>query len=97
MQKKITGLLGAVAALGTLGIAQAAPAPAPDPNEVLKVNSFAELLEPIPNATALLKAVDEQPSTRSTGNIQLAQHHHHHHHHHHHARRHHHHHHHHHN
>ena len=90
MQKKITGLLGAVAALGTLGVAQAAPAP--DPNEVLKVNSFAELLEPIPNATALLKAVDEQPSTRSTGNIQLAQHHHHHHHHHHHARRHHHHH-----
>ena len=83
MQKKITGLLGAVAALGTLGIAQAAPAPAPDPNEVLKVNSFAELLEPIPNATALLKAVDEQPSTRSTGNIQLAQHHRHHHHHHH--------------
>ena len=53
MHKTITGLLGAVA---TLGVAQAAPTP--DPNEALKANSFAELLEPIPNAPALLNAMD---------------------------------------
>ena len=73
MHKTITGLLGAVAALG---VAQAAPTP--DPNEALKANSFAELLEPIPNAPALLNAMDEKPVTEN--NVQLAYHHHHHHH-----------------
>ncbi len=91
MQKKITGLLGAgaVAALGAFGAAQAAPVPAN--SDVLSANSFAELLEPIPNAAALLKTADESGSGSSAErNIQLAQHHHHHHHHH--GRRHHHHH-----
>ena len=89
MQNKMTGLLGAVAALGTLGIAQAAPAP--ERSDVLKANSFAELLEPIPDAVSRLKALDEsQSSSPAERRIQLAQHHHHHHHHHH--RRHHHHH-----
>jgi hypothetical protein len=73
MYKTITGLLGAVA---TLGVAQAAPTP--DPSDALKANSFAELLEPIPNATALLNAMDEKPATEN--NVQLAYHHHHHHH-----------------
>jgi hypothetical protein len=86
MDKKIAGLLGAVAALSTLGTAQAAPTV--DPSEVLRANSFAELLEPIPNAVALLKAVDEQRSATPEANEQVAQvvvvrrHHHHHHHHH---------------
>lgn len=80
MQKTITGLLGAMAALGALGVAQAAPTP--DPNEALKANSFAELLEPIPNAPALLKAMDEKPAAENT--VQVAQYYHHHHHHHHH-------------
>ena len=76
MQNKITGLLGAVAALGALSAAQAAPSP--DPGDALKVSSFAELLEPIPDAAAQLKAMDEaQPAERT---IQLAYHHHHHHH-----------------
>src|ERR1700755_2770561 len=39
MQKAITGLLGAVAALGAFGASQAAPTPNPD--AALKVNSFA--------------------------------------------------------
>jgi hypothetical protein len=83
MQKKITGLLGAgaVATLGAFGVAQAAPAPAA--SDVLTANSFAELLEPIPNAVALLKSADESGSSSSAErNVQLAQHHHHHHHHH---------------
>ena len=83
MQKTITGLLGAVATLGALSAAQATPTP--DPNEAMKANSFAELLEPIPNAAATLKAMDEAPSKPAAeGNVQLAQYYHHHHHHHHH-------------
>lgn len=91
MHKTITGLLGAsaVATLGAFGVAQAAPAPAP--SDTLRANSYAELLEPIPNAVVLLKTADETGSSASAEkNVQLAQHHHHHHHHH--GRRHHHHH-----
>jgi hypothetical protein len=86
MDKKIAGLLGAVAAVSTMGTAQAAPTP--NPTETLRANSFADLLEPIPNAAALLQAVDEQqPTPSAEGNVQLAQFYRHHHHHHHHAYR----------
>jgi hypothetical protein len=88
MEKKIAGLLGAVATLGAFNAAQAAPTPSPAPTDVLRANSFAELLEPIPNAASLLQAVDESaPGPSADENVQLAQlygyHHHHHHHHHH--------------
>lgn len=82
MDKKIAGLLGAVAALGTFSTAGAAPAP----TDVLQANSYADLLEPIPNAGALLQAIDEAAPPKTSENVQLAQffyHHHHHHHHHH--------------
>jgi hypothetical protein len=83
MDKKIAGLLGAVAALGSLNAAQAAPGP--DPTEVLQANSYAELLEPIANASALLRAVDQaRPAPSADANVQVAQYYHHHHHHHHH-------------
>jgi hypothetical protein len=81
MDKKIAGLLGAVAALGTLNAAQAAPAPASV--DVLEANSFADLLQPIPNAKAQLQAIDEREPALAANNVQLAQFHHHHHHHHH--------------
>ncbi len=85
MEKKIAGLLGAMATLGAFNAAQAAPIPTPAPSDVLRANSFAELLEPIPNAAALLMAVDESRPNPSAGdNVQLAQFYHHHHHHHHH-------------
>ena len=75
MEKKIAGLLGAVAALSTLGAAQATPAPAP--SDALTANSYADLLQPIPNATKTLQALDEQAPTKSAeGNVQLAQMHH---------------------
>ncbi len=86
MEKRIAGLLGAVATLGAMNAAQAAPTPQV-PAETLRASSFAELLEPIPNAAATLKAVDEQTGPSAAGNVELAQyyyyHHHHHHHHHH--------------
>jgi hypothetical protein len=86
MEKKIAGLLGAVATLGAFNAAEAAPTPAPAPSDVLRANSFAELLRPIPNAASLLQAIDESaPVPSADGNVQLAQFYHHHHHHHHHS------------
>jgi hypothetical protein len=87
MEKKIAGLIGAIAALGTLNAAAAAPV-AHVPIEVLKASSFADLLEPIPNAVALLRMVEENaPLSSVDENLQQVQfyHHHHHHHHHHHS------------
>jgi hypothetical protein len=84
MEKRITALLGAVAALSTMGAAQASPAPAPSPSDALKANSYADLLEPIPDAAKVLQVLDEQAPTTSAdrGNVQLAQGYYHHHHHH---------------
>jgi hypothetical protein len=84
MEKKIAGLLGAVATLGTFGAVEAAPMVAPAPAEILNANSFADLLEPIPNAASLLQVVDEAgPIPSANENVQQVQFYHHHHHHHH--------------
>ena len=81
MDKKIAGLLGAVAALATVSAAHASTQP--QSNQSSPAVSYRDLLEPVSNAVALLKADDaaraQQPAT-----VQLAQYHHHHHHHHHH-------------
>jgi hypothetical protein len=84
MEKKVAGLLGAVAALGALGSAQAAPASDPSPPDTLKVNSYADLLEPIPNALKVLAEIEAQAPVKPwEDNIKVAQFYHHHHHHHH--------------
>jgi len=93
MEKKVAGLLGAVAAFGALGSAQAAPAPATDPSppDTLKVNSYADLLKPIPNALKVLAEIEARAPVKPwEDNVKVAQfyHHHHHgyyHHHHHHG------------
>jgi hypothetical protein len=90
MEMKIAGLLGAMASLGAFNAAEAAPVAHPAPAEILNANSFADLLQPIPNAATLLQIVDESgPIPSANENIQQVQfyHHHHHHHHHHHAYR----------
>src|ERR1700740_1044844 len=70
MDKKLAGLLGAVATLGAMHAAQAAASP----TAVLQANSFAELLEPIPNAAAQLRALDEhQASQPAEAKVELAQ------------------------
>jgi hypothetical protein len=95
MDKKIVGAIGAIAGLATLdSAAQATPAVAP--SQPTGAQSFAELLDPIPNAVAALRAADtaaraaqEQTAEDRAGEVQVAQHHHHHryrHHHHHHHR-----------
>jgi len=84
MDKKIAGLLGAVGALASLNTAQAAASP--DSADVLKAGSYADLLEPIPDAAGKLRAVDESANTSKVQTAQLFfEHHHHHHHHHHHG------------
>ena len=84
MDKKIAGMLGAVAGIATLGAAQATPvptksAPAPDP---VAATSYADLLTPVPNALEALK-VDNAARAQSVhvDGVQLARYYHHHHHH----------------
>lgn len=81
MEKKIAGIVGAVAALGAISSVQATPAP--NPTDVLHASSYADLLEPVQNAGTQLQALDEQQGSGSMQpRVKLAQAHHHHHHHH---------------
>ena len=56
MDKKILGLVGAVSALAMMTAVETAQAR--QVTEVLNARSYAELLQPIPNAVALLMAAD---------------------------------------
>ena len=69
MDKKIAGLLGAVAGLATISSAQAAPEPGPTPSEALQASSYADLLAPIPNPVAALEA----DNAARAQNLELAQ------------------------
>ena len=84
MNKRIAALLGGVAAVVAFNAGQAAAASvAAGHTGSLNAQSYAELLEPIPNAVPLLMADDAERAQRPA-QVQLAQYHHHHHHHHHH-------------
>ncbi len=90
MNKNLAALLGAAAALSTVGGAQASQVQSTEPaaSPSSGPTSYAELLDPIPNALALLKDDDARRAETGAGEVQLAQyrryhdHHHHHHHHH---------------
>ena len=69
MDKKIAGLIGALTTLTALE----ATAAVPNPNEILSAHSFAELLEPIPNASAFLLAADAAKSNAGARDARLAQ------------------------
>ena len=58
MDNKIVGLVGAISGLASLDAAQAATVAGPNATEVLGARSYAELLDPIPNALALLREVE---------------------------------------
>jgi hypothetical protein len=79
MDKKVAGLIAAIGALAPMGAAQAAT-PANEVEQVMQARSFSELLQPIPNAAAVLKTIDEAQAD-PTAEMQVAQYHHHHHHH----------------
>lgn len=81
MDKTTAGLLGAVATLATMGVAQAATPPAPNPSEFMQIGSYTDLLAPVQNAKALLKADNAMQAERgryqddvdrTPENIQLA-------------------------
>ena len=73
MDKMTIGLVTAVAGLATMGSAHAALAPAPSAATLPKAVSYADLLAPIPDAMALLKADDaaRSISTRRTETAQV--------------------------
>jgi hypothetical protein len=82
MDKKIAGLLGAVAAVSTMTGAQAATQPA-STSGALQASSYADLLAPVPNAVAALNADNAAlAQVPPVEGVKLAQYHHHHHHHH---------------
>ena len=92
MDKTLISLLGGASALALLG-SQASAAPTADEANLLQpAQSFAELLDPIPNAEKVLRAEDERSDAAVVEEkpIVMAQYHHHHHHHHYHHHHHHH-------
>src|SRR6478672_7690781 len=96
MDKKIVGLVGAISGLMSLSTAQATGVP-PTETALPSAQSFGELLDPIPNAAALLRIADAagrhtNPNVKLVGDNHHHHHQHHHHHHHHHHNYHHHHH-----
>ena len=80
MDKKIAGLLGAVAGLATMGAANAAVQNPATDSPLPAAASYAELLAPVGNAPELLAADDAARAQQGEARVQLAQYHHHHHH-----------------
>ncbi len=83
MDKTLAGLLGAVGVLAVGAPAHAAAAIHPSLAETMQAASYADLLKPIPNATALLQASDAQLAEAPQAEVMTVQYYHHHHHHHH--------------
>ena len=73
MDKKTAGLLGAVAGLATVSSAQAAITPTSSPSAALEVSTYADLLAPIPNAVAALKADDTARAQKLAAEVKTAQ------------------------
>ena len=80
MKRSLAMFLSGTAALMTLNAAQAAPISSPAGNPAA-AGSYAELLDPVPNASSALQADNERLAQQPEASVQLAQWHHHHHHH----------------
>jgi hypothetical protein len=83
MDKTLAGLIGAAGALAASVSAQAATVANPGIEDVMQAGSYADLLKPIPNASALLRASDAAQAEASPKVLEVQYYHHHHHHHHH--------------
>jgi hypothetical protein len=93
LDKTLISLLSGASALALLGGSQACAAPTVDEANVLQpARSFAELLDPIPNAENVLRAEDERAGAEERSMVVAEYYHHHHHYHHHYYHHHHHHH-----
>jgi hypothetical protein len=82
MDKTIVGLLGGVSALALMGGAECSPAVAAQADSMQPARSYAELLDPIPNAIEQLKADNQRAAGLELVQYYAPYHHHHHHHHH---------------
>jgi ABC-type nickel/cobalt efflux system permease component RcnA len=89
MDKTLAGVIGVVGALSAAGPSAAATAAPVSIEAALQAHSYADLLKPIPNALAIMKAsaaVRTAPPAASyrdgVEDVQYDAHHHHHHHHH---------------
>jgi hypothetical protein len=74
MDKKITGLASAISSLALMQAADASPTKTV--SEILNPRSYAELLQPIPNAGSLLKEIDAARAVAQANqspNVRLAQ------------------------
>ena len=97
MDKKLIGAITGASAIALLAGGAAASTPSAPPSGVQAASSFAELLDPVPDAISVLKADDQRARETDANGVQLAQYdeegfggygyRHHHHHHHHHFRR----------
>ncbi len=83
MRKNLALFLSGTAALLAFNAAQAAAPSGHETQDSLAANSYAELLEPVPDAREALIADDARLAQQPQATLQLAQYHHHHHHHHH--------------
>jgi hypothetical protein len=70
MDKKTVGLVGVIS---VLPLAAAPTADARTLDQVMSPRSYAELLQPIPNAAALLREAEARKATQSEPRIQMAQ------------------------
>jgi hypothetical protein len=85
MDKSVAGLIGAVGVMAAVSPSHAATNLAPNLSDVMQINSYADLLKPIPNALAMKQAFNEAQSPAVTEpEVMTIQYYHHHHHHHHH-------------
>ena len=88
-KKNVVGLVSALSGILSFTTAQAVPTP-PSVAPLPKAQSYGELLDPIPNAAAVLRLANAAAAAASHQNaprnsdLQLVKYHHHHHHHHHH-------------
>lgn len=81
MDEKIAGLLGAAAAVTTLGGAQAATQPRTNAVDALQTSSYADLLASVPHAVDQLRADNAARAQRPReAPVKVAEDHHHHHH-----------------
>ena len=85
MDKNLAGIIGAVSAIAMGAPAHAAVSPQLSLSAAMQAGSYADLLKPIANATALLQAADAASAEVPVQDVQYypppAAHHHHHHHH----------------
>jgi hypothetical protein len=82
MDSKVIGLLGVISLVATLDASQAATPADSSQGALPKAGSYSELLDPIPNALALLRAADAVAPSAPQADVKVAQYYHHHHHHH---------------